>query len=1046
MRCARCDTENAASHRFCGGCGAPLSRGCPACGQDNLPAARFCHQCGTSLEPAGSVPPVARVAAKGELKQITVLFADVAGSTSAIEELTPEDADRRLAPAVEAMKEAVRRFEGSVVRVQGDGIMALFGAPQPQEDHAVRACCAGLAMQAAVKKLGDAGLPVRVGIHTGEVLARTVNTDFSTQFDVTGIVVHIASRLESLAPHGGIAISGGTLRNARQFVTAESLGRHTVRGLSTPFEVFLLTGLQRGPTSVRFANEPDRSDFVGREMEMTLLERALERAAEGEGCVVGLVAEAGIGKSRLCFEFAKGCRAKGVRVIEGRAVAHSRATPFLPAIELLRGYFEIASEDSDERARERIDERLRAMDPSFAADLPLLFDFLGIAAPDAARLPSDAMAQRERLKELFRKLVRTAGSETCAVLLIEDLHWMDSGSESLMEVLVDALPGTRILLLVNYRPGYVPPWAGKQFDQIALAPLRAALADQLASSLLGSDETVAPLLPLIADRARGNPLFIEELVRNFEEGDTLAGGRGAYRLVQAPDPRLVPDTVQAIIAARIDARPDPEKAVLQTAAVIGREFEAPLLARLLGPSGASLPDIVQRLSLAGLVHEQVGVSGVFAFRHPMVHDVTYRSLLSERRRNLHAAVAADLEKSAADPHGARFGFLAYHWEKAGNLVQAASCNMKAATWHGTRDPAQALEAWKHARRVLSALPLEGPARMPLALASGQIVSFAWREGLTAAEVQPYYAESLAISRELGNMRGATLVTAAYGRALAASGSATEYVATVTDLLEKLDEARNPSLKPLLNAILCHALRHAGELPRALAANDEAMARLHQIDESDQQMLGFNVGVWVRGMRAQILAMMARSDEARPLLDALIAADEATVDVLHRLLAHATQIDIAWGEGDTGAASRHSESVTALAEKSGNPYLLVYGRGYSAVAQTLRGEYEAAAATLTETLAYARRRHAGLENEARLLADLAYALMHAGQVERAHAAAEEAVAVARRRGAKLWLAYAEWVKGGPQSPAFVELAEATGAALLKGLAHPAAGAAASTPSP
>jgi adenylate cyclase len=629
------------------------------------------------------------------------------------------------------------------------------------------------------------------------------------------------------------------------------------------------------------------------------------------------------------------------------------------------------------------------------------------------------------------------------VLLIEDLHWMDSGSESLMEVLVDALAGTRILLLVNYRPGYVPPWAGKQFDQIALAPLRATLADQLASRLLGDDETVAPLLPLIADRARGNPLFIEELVRTFEEGGNLAGARGAYRLVQVPDPRLVPDTVQAIIAARIDARPEPEKAVLQTAAVIGREFEAALLTRLLGPAGATLPDIVHRLSQAGLVNELSGASAVFAFRHPMVHDVAYRSLLSERRRALHATVAADLETLArappamkdSVPDASQMGFLAYHWEEAGNLAQAASCNMKAATWHGTRDPAQALEAWKRAHRLLSALALDGQARQPLALAGGQIVNFAWRLGLSAAEVQPYYAESLSIFRDLGLMRGAMLVTAAYGRSLAASGSATEYVATVTDLLEKLDDTRDASLKPVLTAILCQALRHAGDLPRALAANDEALAGLPLIDESIQQILGFNVGVWVRGMRAQILAMMARPDEARPLLDALISADEATVDVLHRLLAHATHIDIAWGEGDAAAAGRHSEAVTALAERSGNPYLLVYARGYAAIAQSLRGEHEAAVRTLTETLAYARRQQAGLENEARLLADQAHALMRAGQLEHAAAVADEAAAVARRRGAKVWLTYTEWLKGGPGSPAFIELVEATGAALLKGLTHP-----------
>jgi tetratricopeptide (TPR) repeat protein len=285
------------------------------------------------------------------------------------------------------------------------------------------------------------------------------------------------------------------------------------------------------------------------------------------------------------------------------------------------------------------------------------------------------------------------------------------------------------------------------------------------------------------------------------------------------------------------------------------------------------------------------------------------------------------------------------------------------------------------------------------------------------------------------MSGAILVTVAYGRLLAATGSATEYVGPVTDVLERLDETRNAGLKPVLMAILCHGLRHAGELPRALAANDEAMACLHQLDESTQKTLGLNVGGWVRRMRAQTLAMMGRPDEAPQLLDALIAADAAAVDVLHRLLAHATQIDIASGEGDAAAASRNSEAVTTLAEKSGNPYLLAYGRGYAAIAQSLRGEHEAAARTLTETLADARRRHAGLENEARLLADLAHALMRAGQIERAAAVADEAAEVARRHSAKVWLAYTEWLKGGPNSPAFVGLVEATGAALLKGLPHP-----------
>jgi adenylate cyclase len=579
---------------------------------------------------------------------------------------------------------------------------------------------------------------------------------------------------------------------------------------------------------------------------------------------------------------------------------------------------------------------------------------------------------------------------------------------------------------------------GDWFDQISLAPLRQAAADQLTARLLGDDPSVAPLLALIADRARGNPLFIEELVRKFEESGNLAGTRGAYRLLQAPDMRLVPDTVQAIIGARIDSRSDAEKSILQTAAVIGREFAVPVLARLVGALAERLGFALNRLAAAGLVYETGGSrEDVFAFKHPMVQDVAYRSLLSERRRTLHASVAAELEKTLPDPGGAQAGFIAYHWEEAGNPVQAAAWNMKAATWHGTRDPAQALDAWKRVRRLLVGLPLEGTAKYPLLMASGQIVNLAWREGLTAADARPYYVEALEIARELGDMRAVTLLTAAYGRLLAASGSAVDYVATVTDVLGQLDRARNRSLEVVLTAILCHALRLAGDLAVALAANDSALAGLHEVAEIDQQTLGFNLAVWVKGMRAQTLAMMGRFDEAVPLLDELIGADEATVDVLHRVLAHAAHVDIAWGRNDVERASHHSAAAVALTEKSGNPYLLVYGRGYAGLAQAMRGDYSEATRTLSEALVYARERKAGLENEARLLADLAHVQMRAGLGERARATAEEAADVARRRGAKVWLAYTEWLTGGPASPAFRELVAATGAALLEGLPPPAA---------
>ena len=1019
--------------RFCVECGSAFGRVCPTCSENNPISARFCGQCGIALAAPISFKPSAP-GSEGELKQITVFFADVEGSTELIEGLDPEAAAKRLAPAISAMQEAVLRYEGSVVKVQGDGVMAVFGAPNPQEDHAVRACCAGLVLQAAVRALPGPELPVRVGINSGEVLARTVATSFSTDFDATGVTVHVASRLESLAPAGGIALSPATLRAAQQFISVESIGTQIIRGLSAPMEVFLLTGLRRGVMSQRFSNESTRSGFLGRDREMALLELGLERAAAGDGCAVGLVAEAGVGKSRLCFEFAERCRTRGIRVLEARALAHSRATPFEPVIDVVRAFFEITADDSAEEARNKIAIACEALDAGLVAELPLIFDFLGVADPGQSRERIDPGVRRERLNGFFRRLVCMASRNNAAVLLIEDLHFLDSGSESLLEVVADSLAGTRLLMLVNFRPGYAAPWMRiENYEQISLPALRQGAADELARHLLGDDVSMVPLLPLIADRARGNPFFIEELVRKFEESGNLTGSLGSYRLVREPDMKLIPDNVQAIVSARVDSRPELERTLLQTAAVVGREFGVAVLEHVAGIASNIVGAALHRLSLAGLVYETSGGSGAgFAFKHPMVQEVVYRSLVSERRRALHASVAADLEKTLPDPGGAQASFVAYHFEEAGNAAQAASYNMKSAMWHGTRDPGEALEAWKRVRRLLLGLPLEGPARYPLLMASGQIVNFSWRVGLTADEAEPFYGEALGIATSLGDMRAVTLVTAAYGRSLASSGSAVDYVVTVTDAMKHLDPQKHVGLLAVLSAIRCHARWLAGDLPGALADNDFALAHADKVEAVDQQTLGFTVAIWIKGLRSKVLAMMGRFDEARALAEELISGDEAVVDTLHRVLGHGTMVDIAWGRGEAALAEEHGAAAQAIADKSGNPYLLVYGRAFNALALAMNGRYSEATTLLSDTLRFARQRKAGLENEARMLADLAWVQMQAGLPDRAEATAEEAAQAARRRGAKIWLAYAEFITGGPESAVFRRLIDETGARLLAGL--------------
>src|ERR1700692_4026111 len=345
MQCFRCGCQNKATNEYCEGCGATLGIECSACGHLNGPTARFCGQCSAALKPIAadlsnqSWQHVLRSlnAKGGERKRLTILFADIRNSTGLIDSLgDPEAGMKRLQPVLDLMNEAVCRYEGGVNKSQGDGVMALFGAPQPHEDHAVRGCLAALAMQDGVRRFVDPDLQIRVGVHTGEVVVQAIEHGIYQTYDAAGANVHLANRLEQMADAGTILISKETYSAAKQFVEVEPLGLQTIRGIAAPIEILKLRGLQHAPSSGVFRSGRRLSPLTGRTGQFSALALGLANTITGEGRVVGVVGEAGIGKSRLCFEFAENCRGKGIRVFEARVLAHGRATPVQPVLELLR--------------------------------------------------------------------------------------------------------------------------------------------------------------------------------------------------------------------------------------------------------------------------------------------------------------------------------------------------------------------------------------------------------------------------------------------------------------------------------------------------------------------------------------------------------------------------------------------------------------------------------------------------------------------------------------------------------------------------------------
>ena len=768
MQCLRCGCQNKATNEYCEGCGASLGIECKACGHLNGPSSRYCGKCSAALSNvvAGSANQswqhvLRSLNAKGgERKRLTILFADIRNSTGLIDSLgDPELGMKRLQPVLDLMNKAVVRYDGVVNKSQGDGVMALFGAPQPHEDHAVRGCLAALAMQDGVKRFGDPDLQIRVGVHTGEVVVQAIEHGIYQTYDAAGANVHLANRLEQMADAGSILISNETYTAAKQFVEVKSLGLQTIRGIATSIEIFKISGLQHAPSSGVFRSGRRLSPLTGRNDQFSALALELENTIKGDGRVVGVVGEAGIGKSRLCFEFAESCRGKGIRVFEARVLAHGRATPFQPVLELLRDYFGLRVKEAGDVSRRRVLDQLAALPVSeqFSA---VLLEFLGLADPQQAAIKLDPKTRKTQLLDFVRTLPRSPRVSP-SVVIVEDLHWIDAASEEFMEALADAVVGTTTLLVVNFRPGFTAPLMQRShYRQINMPPLPPAQAAVIVHDHFGNDSSLALLSRNIIERAQGNPFFLEELINALVERGDFEGEKGAYRLKGGIDTIPLPTTVQAVVAARIDRLEENAKRVLEIASVVGREISISILDFVTGLSPPELSEAVQHLRQAELLYDVPPFEQrLVAFRHPLIQEVAYRSLLQERRREFHSKVAQAIESLFKDHVEERASLLAYHLEQAGENLKAAQQNMRAAIWVGANDPSQALRSWKKVRELLLDQPPSQPINFLKMAACGQIVNFGWREGMSAEDARVYFEEAKQLAMVLGDMRANALIHA-----------------------------------------------------------------------------------------------------------------------------------------------------------------------------------------------------------------------------------------------------------------------------------------------
>src|SRR5436190_433277 len=943
MECPRCHYENAGGARFCGECGASLTREvtCSSCGHANPAGQTFCNGCGGRLDesarsaardrraytPKHLVEKIlaSRTALEGERKQVTVLFADVKGSMDLAEQVDPEVFHRVMERFAALLADGVHRFEGTVSQFTGDGVIALFGAPIAHEDHAQRACYAALHLSEELRRYAEElkrtkglGFAVRMGINSGEVVVGTIGDDLHMDYTAQGHTVGLAARMEQLAGADRVYLTEHTAALVSGYFRLRDLGPFTVKGVRDPLRVYELEGLGTLRTKLDVSRVRGFSRFVGRDAEIATLETALARAATGDAQVVGVVAEAGLGKSRLCYEFVQRCRTRGIPIHEAHGVSHGKMVPYLLVLEFLRGYFGIGEQDTAQVMREKIAGRLLLLDPALADALPLLLDFLGVPDPERPLPRLDPEVRQHRLFETMKRLTHARSRREPGVSLFEDLHWIDGASEAFLANLVEAVAATRTLVVVSFRPEYDAAWMRRSYYQrLALPPL--------------GPEAIAELL----------------------------------------------------------------------AAVLGKKVPGPVLHRVAAlPEAELFAAVAELVSREFLYETALYPQAEYAFKHPLTQEVAYHSQLGERRKAVHAAVARAIEGFYADRLDEHAALLAQHWEGAGEALVAADWHRRAAEWVGARDRGEMSRHWQRVRALLDAVPESSETLAMGVFARAHLLQNGMLLGQADAEAAALFAEGTALASRLDGPAQRIALLTVYGTSRLMSGAVDEALAHLTESFRLADQSGNTFLQFIAQVGLALTLYFAGQLREAVAASDEAERLCGGDPEFGALPGGLSLYGAVLTYRAIALAWLGRLGEAAAAAGRAIEIARRRQDTEVLVLGHQAGELACELAGDVeGALGYGRQAVEAAATASWA--IRMVALNILGHAHLLAGDWRQAVEAMTGALPIMRERRVLLVGEGWVLPVLAEASLGAGDPGRARETADLALARTRQHHTRVF---------------------------------------------
>ncbi len=703
MKCPKCLTENQNMRKFCRECGTKLLLVCPDCRFENAPEDKFCGECGYHFRrPADAGPSEAspvdysapqsytpkhlaekilttRSSIEGERKLVTVLFADVANYTSISEKLDPEEVHQIMDGCFEILMGQIHKYEGNINQFTGDGVMALFGAPVSCEDHAQRACHAAIKIQSALEKYSkdlefrfDIKFKMRVGMNSGLVVVGSIGDDLRMDYTAVGDTTNLASRMESMAIPGTILLSENTQKLVKDFFELEPLGEIEIKGKAKPQKAFRLMKTSSVETRIGASVAKGLTRFVGRNSSMGVLIKAFKKAKSGSGQVVGIVGEAGVGKSRLLLEMRNAFPQDEFEYLEGRCLQYGGSILYFPILDILRSIFSIKDDDKEFIVKRKIKDVILSLDDQFSSlNLPFQ-DILSLKIDDEEYLKLEPKEKRDKIFEAIRNLLIRMSQNKPLVIAVEDLHWIDKTSEEFLKYFIDWLANTPILLIFLYRPEYTHQWGSKSFyTKIGLDQLSMDSSGELVKAILDEGEVAPELRQLILNRSAGNPLFMEEFTHTLVENGSIEKRDNQFALIGNPQDIKVPDTIQGIIAARMDRLEDNLKRTMQVASVIGRDFAFKILQSIMGVRAELKTHLLNLQGLEFIYEKNLFPELEYIFKHALTQEVAYNSLLQKRRKEIHEKIGNAIEKLYPERLEEFYEILAYHYSKSDNHEQTS---------------------------------------------------------------------------------------------------------------------------------------------------------------------------------------------------------------------------------------------------------------------------------------------------------------------------------------------------------------------------------------